>query len=122
MGESPSERREKLAPEVEETFFCASGPGGQHRNRTETAVRLKHLPTGINVGVHTITVTATERRSQARNRDEAWKRLLEKLDAARRKPKKRIPTRPTRASRKKRVDEKKKRGQTKKSRRPPAED
>ena len=115
MGESPSERREKLAPEVEETFFCASGPGGQHRNRAETAVRLKHLPTGI-------TVTATERRSQARNRDEAWKRLLEKLDAARRKPKKRIPTRPTRASRKKRVDEKKKRGQTKKSRRPPAED
>ena len=115
MGESPSERREKLAPEVEETFFCASGPGGQHRNRAETAVRLKHLPTGI-------TVTATERRSQARNRDEAWKRLLEKLDTARRKPKKRIPTRPTRASRKKRVDEKKKRGQTKKSRRPPAED
>ena len=40
----------------DEEFFVASGPGGQHRNRTESGVRLTHRPTGI-------VVLATERRS-----------------------------------------------------------
>ncbi|HBF23878.1 MAG TPA: peptide chain release factor-like protein [Planctomycetes bacterium] len=114
MPKSLNEQKELLAAEVEESFFCASGPGGQHRNRTETGVRIKHIPTGI-------TVTATERRSQAQNRDEAWKRLLKRIAAQRVRPKKRIPTRPTRASKAKRIDDKKRRGLTKKSRQNPTD-
>lgn len=48
--------------------YRASGPGGQHRNKTESAVRLTHGPTGV-------VVTATERRSQHRNRRKAVHRL-----------------------------------------------
>ena len=72
---------ETLEP-VEETHFNptdvkwetmrASGPGGQHVNRTESAVRVTHLPTGI--AVH-----AAEERSQHRNRKLALARLAQKL-------------------------------------------
>lgn len=51
-----------------------SGPGGQHRNKTDSGVRLLHYPTGI-------IVTATEDRSQHRNRVVAWERLTARLAA-----------------------------------------
>jgi ribosome-associated protein len=94
----------------EETFFIGGGPGGQHRNKTESAVRLVHPPTGL-------TVTATERRSQPQNRAVALARLRERLEALARRPKPRRATRPTRASKERRLSEKKRRGERKASRR-----
>lgn len=85
-----------LQDQVEITTYKSSGPGGQHKNKTETAVRLKHLPTGI-------TVTAREHRSQFKNRELAWERLLEKLRARQRKPKPRIPTKQPRAAQERRL-------------------
>ena len=101
---------EALLAECEETFFVAGGPGGQHRNKSATGVRLVHPPTGA-------TVTATERRSQAMNRGAAMVRLRDRLRAMARKPKPRRPTRPTRASKERRLAEKKRRGERKASRR-----
>ena len=59
---------EALLRACEVSTFVGGGPGGQHRNKTASAVRLVHLPTGV-------TVTATERRSQAQNRGTALERL-----------------------------------------------
>jgi protein subunit release factor B len=80
-------------------FFVAGGPGGQHRNKTATGVRLSHGGTGV-------VVTATERRSQLRNRTEAVRRLRERLAALAREPAPRVATRPTRASRERRLQAK----------------
>ena len=63
--------------DFEEKFSRASGPGGQHVNKVSTAVTLKHLPSGV-------TVTAQESRSQAQNRQVAWTRLLDAIEAGRR--------------------------------------
>src|SRR4030043_1473162 len=65
--------------------YRSRGPGGQRKNKTETAVRLKHLPSGI-------TVTATEYRSQAQNRKQAFERLRDRLIRLNRPRRPRIPT------------------------------
>lgn len=96
--------------DLEITFFKGSGPGGQHKNKRETAVRVRHVPTGL-------TTTATEERSQARNREVALERLFEALEKLRRRRKRRVATRPTRASRERRLEAKKLRGDRKASRR-----
>jgi ribosome-associated protein len=99
-----------LLAECEETFFVASGPGGQHRNKTESGVRLTHPPTGI-------TVTATERRSQLQNRGAALERLRARLEALAHQPKARRPTRATRGSQERRLQTKKLAGRKKAERR-----
>jgi len=99
-----------LLAECEETFFVAGGPGGQHRNKTESGVRLVHGPTGA-------AVSATERRSQARNRAAALRRLRERLEGLAHRPKPRRATRPTRGSKERRLAEKKLRGERKAARR-----
>lgn len=88
------------------TFFTAGGPGGQHRNRVATGVRLHHRPSGI-------VVTATERRSQAANRRVALDRLAARLAEAAHVPLPRHATRPTRASQLQRLAAKRQRSATK---------
>jgi protein subunit release factor B len=91
--------RESLERDSDIEFFIAGGPGGQNRNKVATAVRLTHRPSGM-------VVTATERRSQARNRDAAYERLAARLEEAQREEIPRVPTRPSAASRERRLEEK----------------
>jgi protein subunit release factor B len=99
-----------LLAECREEFFVASGPGGQHRNKAATGVRLAHGSSGA-------VVTATERRSQAQNRGAALRRLRARLAALAREPRVRRPTAPTRASKERRLAEKRRRAERKAGRR-----
>ena len=101
--------RETLEREVEVQVFRASGPGGQHVNKTESALRLKHLPSGV-------VVTSQDSPSQHRNRDTAFERLIEKLQRLNHVPRKRVATRPTRASKERRLVAKKDTGAKKQAR------
>jgi len=101
--------RDVLEREVEVDDFRASGPGGQHVNRTESALRLTHPPSGV-------VVTAQDSPSQHRNREIAFERLVERLERLNYVPKKRVPTRPSKAARKRRVEHKTQRGVLKRTR------
>ena len=92
--------RETLEREVEIDVLRASGPGGQHVNKTESAVRLTHPPSGVMVVVQ-------DTRSQHRNREVAFERLAERLRRLNHVPRKREPTKPTAAARKRRLETKK---------------
>ncbi|MBM3290592.1 MAG: peptide chain release factor-like protein [Candidatus Hydrogenedentes bacterium] len=101
--------------EIEITFYRSSGPGGQHKNTTETAVRVRHIATGL-------VVVATAERSQSRNKEAALEELERRLAARRRKPKPRVPVKPSKAAKKRRVEAKRIRGETKALRRKPHDD
>jgi len=92
-------------------FYVAGGPGGQHRNKTATGVRLRHRPSGIRV-------QATERRSRAQNLAAAWARLRARLESLNEVPAKRRPTRPSRAAVERRLDDKAHAAERKRRRRP----
>jgi|SRR5690242_21908589 len=101
--------RDVLEREVEVEVFRASGPGGQHVNKTESALRITHPPSGV-------VVIAQDSPSQYRNRETAFRRLAERLEKLNRIPKKRVPTRPTKASRERRIEGKKLAGRIKRTR------
>lgn len=101
---------EELLAECDLETYTAGGPGGQHRNKTESAVRLRHRPTGL-LGA------ATERRSQLQNRDAALERLRAKLEAMSFVPKKRRKTKPSLGAKRRRLEAKKLQGAKKRDRR-----
>src|SRR5438128_2878134 len=101
--------RDSLERDCDLEFFIASGPGGQHRNKVETGVRLTHRPSGISV-------TATERRSQHANREVAYERMAARLEEMQHISPPRKPTRPTAASRKRRLEAKRRAAMLKKQR------
>lgn len=91
---------ETLRRQVIIETYRSSGPGGQRKNKTETAVRLKHLPSGI-------TVTATEHRFQSQNLRLAFERLQKQLVRLNRPKKKRLPTSIPIKAKERRIEEKK---------------
>ena len=102
--------RASLERDCDIQYFVATGPGGQHRNKVETGVRLTHRPTGI-------VVTATERRSQYANREAAYERMAAKLEEMQKPVEPRIPTKPSTASRERRLESKRRTGDRKRDRR-----
>lgn len=123
--------------ELDEHFFHASGPGGQHVNKAATAVQLRFdalhsraLPDDVrkrlielagnqmtDEGV--LVINAQRYRSQRRNRRDARERLVSLLRQAAKKPKRRHKTRPTRASKERRLKGKRRRSEKKRLRKPP---
>lgn len=117
--------------EIDESFTTSGGPGGQHANRSSTAVELRFdiaASTAFPEPERTrlverlgavVTITASESRSQWRNRSLARQRLAERLASALRPATQRRPTRPSRAARRRRLESKRRQGEKKRLRRKP---
>ena len=117
--------------EIELRFSRSSGPGGQHAQRTETRVEAildveasdALSPTQkkrvIARAGPVLRAVAQDERSQSRNRELAVERLVETLRTALAVPRKRVPTAPTKASRERRLEKKRRQSEKKRLRRPP---
>lgn len=123
--------------EIEESFIRSSGPGGQNVNKVSTAVQVRldlrrsaSLPAWLRARAEALggkrvssegvlVITAARFRSQDRNREDAVDRIVEFLQEAADRPARRVKTRPTLGSQKRRVEGKVQRGETKQMRRAP---
>lgn len=126
--------------EIEESFIRSSGPGGQNVNKVSTAVQVRldlrrspSLPAWLRARAEALggkrvssegvlVITAARFRSQDRNREDAVDRIVEFLQAAADRPARRVKTRPTLGSKKRRVEGKVQRGEIKRLRQTPDRD
>ena len=120
--------------ELAVTFSASGGPGGQHANKSATRAELAFDVSASSAFSDAqrervtaklgpvVRVVADDERSQLRNRALAEERLAIKLRGALHVPRRRRATKPTRGSQRRRVEAKKQRGETKRSRRPPGLD
>ena len=109
------ESDEDLLRECEVDTFRSSGPGGQHVNKTESAVRLTHLPSGV-------VVTSRQERSQHRNKALCLQRLRKKVAQLNYRPAKRVVTVVPRSAKNRTLEEKARRSQIKRLRSKPSRD
>jgi ribosome-associated protein len=109
------ESDEDLLRECDVETFRSSGPGGQHVNKTESAVRLRHLPSGV-------VVTSQQERSQYRNKAICLEKLREKINRMNYRPPKRVPTRVPGSVKRRTLEEKNRRAQIKRLRSKPSAD
>ncbi|MBA3427518.1 MAG: aminoacyl-tRNA hydrolase [Actinobacteria bacterium] len=134
-GHSIRVTRSVLLPpaEIELRFSRSSGPGGQHANTSETRVEARFDVEASQTLTDTqkrrilqrtgpvLRAVAQDERSQLRNRELAVNRVVEQLREALKVERRRVATKPTKAGRERRLEQKKRRGQTKRLRRPPAD-
>jgi ribosome-associated protein len=132
-GESIRVTRSVVLPlaEVDFRFSRSSGPGGQHAQKTETRVEAVFdvEASGALTDVQkrrviarsgpVLRAVAQDQRSRLRNRELALERLVEQLRRALRVERRRVPTKPTAQSQERRLDQKRRRSETKRLRRPP---
>jgi ribosome-associated protein len=120
--------------EVEFRVSRSSGPGGQHANTSETRVEAR-FDVGASIALSEtqkrrviaragtmLRAVAQDERSQARNRELALERLVDRLREALRVERRRVPTSPTQASRRRRLEAKRRRAAVKRQRHPPADE
>jgi peptide chain release factor 2 len=109
------ESDEELLRECEVETFRSSGPGGQHVNKTESAVRLRHLPSGV-------VVTSQQERSQYRNKTICLQKLRKQIERLNYRPTKRVPTRRSQDAKNRTLEQKSRRAQIKRLRAKPSSD
>ncbi len=109
------ESDEELLRECEVDTFRSSGPGGQHVNKTESAVRLRHVPSGI-------VVTSQQERSQHRNKSLCLRKLRAKIEKLNYRAPKRVPTKVPAGVKNQTLEEKARRSRIKQLRSKPSPD